>query len=115
MLKIASFSNVSPFSPIQAPKMHKITSLENDMRKFLRPKFWSLGTSLGYLGPVSQWDVPLGFYKLQFLVIWGPYEPSVIVAPLVFAKRLKTVPACCEDQLATFWTRIQLRKSQRDI
>ena len=47
MLKIASFSNVSPFSPIQAPKMHKITSLENDMRKFLRPKFWSLGTNLG--------------------------------------------------------------------
>ena len=60
--------------------MHKITSFEDDMRKFLSQKFWSHGTPLGSLGPLSQGDVHLWFGRPQFLVILGPYSHPDIVA-----------------------------------
>ena len=69
--------------------MHKITSFEDDMRKILSQKFWSHGTSLGSLGPLSQGDVHLGFSRPQFLVIWGPYNYPGIVACLVQAENPK--------------------------
>ena len=53
---MAMNSWISAFVAQQIAKMHKITSFEDDMRKFLRQKFWSHGTPLGYLGPVSQED-----------------------------------------------------------
>ena len=59
------------------------------MRKILSQKFWSHGTSLGSLGPLSQGDVHPGFSRPQFLVIWGPYNYPGIVACLEKAENLK--------------------------
>ena len=75
--------------------MHKITLLEDGMRKFLEPKFWSLGTNLGYLGPVSQQDIIIGFFQLQFLVILDPYDYSVLEALQTHAKNPKPAGAWC--------------------
>ena len=66
------------------------------MRKILTKKFWSQGTSLGYLGPGSQQDVIVGACRFQILVIWGQYKASVLVACLDQAKNLKTAGAWCE-------------------
>ena len=41
-------------------------------------KFGLMGFPL-YLGPGSQADVRLGSYRLQFLVIWGVYDPQVLM------------------------------------
>ena len=59
------------------------------MRKFLSQKFWSHGTSLGSLGPLSQGDVYPGFSRPKFLVIWGPYNYSGMVACLEQAENPK--------------------------
>ena len=66
--------------------MDKITSDSYDMRKFLTKKFWSQGTNMGSLGPGSQKALILGSSKLQFLVIWGPYNIPVMVAVQIQAK-----------------------------
>ena len=66
------------------------------MRKFLDQKFWSHGTDLGSLGPLSQQDTILGAGQLQILVIWGPYEPTVVVAPETHAENPKTAGLQCE-------------------
>ena len=63
------------------------------MRKILTQKFWSHGTPLGYLGPVSQEDGILGACRFQIPVIWGPYETPRLVAFHAQAKKLKTSPA----------------------
>ena len=68
--------------------MHKITSFEDDMRKFLSPKFWSHGTLLGSMGPGSQKAPNEIFSKSQILVIWGPYNCPVIVACREQAEKL---------------------------
>ena len=65
------------------------------MRKILRPKFLSLGTNLGYLGPVSLQDVIVGFPRWLFLVIWGLYNYPILVAPQTHAKNPKTTEAWC--------------------
>ena len=75
--------------------MHKVTYDFYEMRKILTKKFWSQGTSLGYLGPGSQQDVIVGACQFQILVIWGPYEASVLVACPDQAKNLKTAGAWC--------------------
>ena len=75
--------------------MHKITSLEDVERKNLKPKFGSLGTNLGYLGPASRQDIILGFPRWPILVIWGPYNYPILAAPQAHAKNLKTVGAWC--------------------
>ena len=59
------------------------------MRKILHQKFWSHGTPLGSLGPLSQQDTILGAGQLQILVIWGPCEPTVVVAPETHAENPK--------------------------
>ena len=66
------------------------------MRKILGRKFWSLGTPLGSLGPLSQGDVIVGPYGLQILVIWGPYEPPVLVACQATAENPKSVGSWCD-------------------
>ena len=66
------------------------------MRKILRQKFWSLGTPLGSLGPGSQGDVRPRACKCQIQVIWGPCEPSVLVALQGQAENPKTAGAWCE-------------------
>jgi hypothetical protein len=76
-------------------KMHKITSLQDDKKKILNPKFWSHVTSLGSIRPLSQGDLGPWFYQLQFLVILGPYEPPVLVASHGTAKNPKPAPAWC--------------------
>ena len=75
--------------------MHKITLFEDVERKIVRPKFWSLGTALEYLGPVFQKALGLGFYQMQFLVIWGPYDLPILVAPQAHAKNPKSAGARC--------------------
>ena len=75
--------------------MHKITSEFYDMRKILTKFFWSHGTPLGYLGAESQADLGLGACRFQILVIWGPYDFPVLVAPHEQAKNLKTAGARC--------------------
>ena len=66
--------------------------------KNFETKFWSLGTALGYLGPVFQKALGLGFYQLQFLVIWGPYDLPILVAPQAHAKNPKSAGAWCGPQ-----------------
>ena len=73
----------------------------NGKRKILRQKFWSHGTSLGSMGSLSQEDLGQRFYRLQFLVIWGPYELPVLVASHGTAKSLKAARSRCEP-LTTF-------------
>ena len=66
------------------------------MRKILDRKFWSLGTPLGSLGPLSQGDVIVGPYGLQILVIWGQYEPPVLVACQATAENPSSVGSWCD-------------------
>ena len=66
------------------------------MRKNLDQKFWSHGTPLWSLGPLSQQDTILGAGQLQILVIWVPYRPSAVVALETHAEILKTAGAWCE-------------------
>ena len=49
------------------------------MRKILDQKYWSHGTPLGSLGPLSREAAILGAVRLQILVICGPYEPPELV------------------------------------
>ena len=65
------------------------------MRKILTKKFWSHGTPLGSLGPLSQQDTILGAGQLQILVIWGPYRPPIVVALETHAENLKTAGLQC--------------------
>ena len=70
------------------------------MRKFLSKKYWSLGTSLGSLGPLSQGDVILGFGRTWFLVILGPYSHFFIVACPGHAENPKLIAARCDYDCA---------------
>ena len=63
------------------------------MRKFLRQKFLSHGTPLGYLGPGSWKAFIPEFFRNHFLVIWGPNDPPVLVRPQEKAKNLRTSPS----------------------
>ena len=65
------------------------------MRKFLDQKFWSHGTPLGSLGPLTQQDTILGAGQLQILVIWGPCEPIIVVAPETHAENPKSAGLQC--------------------
>ena len=68
------------------------------MRKFLRPKFWSHGTHLGSLGPLSWKEGPLGFPQTQFRVILDPYDLPVLVAWLGDPENPKLLRAWCVQQ-----------------
>ena len=65
------------------------------MRKFLRQKFWSQGTPLGSLGPLSFEALGQGFDQCQILLILGPYEYLDLVALQVQAEILKTIRSWC--------------------
>ena len=65
------------------------------MRKILDQKFWSHGTPLGSLGPLSQQDTILGAGQLQILVILGPCEPIIVVAPETHVENPKTAGLQC--------------------
>ena len=78
--KNVRFSGFSQILPKYLCKTHKMSSLEDDKRKILRQKFWSQGTSLGSMGPLSQEALGQRFYQLQILIIWGPYEPPALKA-----------------------------------
>ena len=56
----------------QPHKMDKITSVEDDKRKFLMKKFLSLGTNLGSMGSLSQKALPEIFSNVVFLHPWDP-------------------------------------------
>ena len=65
------------------------------MRKILTQKFWSLGTSLGSMGSLSQKGPPEIFSNVVFLHPWGPNKaPSNAFEPLLVEK-LKMFPARC--------------------
>ena len=61
------------------------------MRKFLSQKFWSHGTPLGSLGPLSFEALGPGASQCQILFILGPYECLDLVALQVQAKILKRI------------------------
>ena len=65
------------------------------MRKFLRPKFWSHGTNLGYLGSRSQKASGKRFSKCRFPIIWNPYESPILVKPRKLPKKLDTFRSQC--------------------
>ena len=96
------FSQFWTFSSKQIHKMQKITSYFYDMRKILTKNFWSQGTSPGSPGPISQKALGLGSCQFQILVIWGPDEPSVLVALHEQAKNLKTAGAWCDFHVNIF-------------
>ena len=75
------------------------------MKKNLTQKIWSHGTPLGSLGPLSQGDVIVGPYGLQILVIWGPYEPPVLVACQAQAENPKSAGALCDIAMMVLQTR----------
>ena len=75
--------------------MHKITSFEDDMRKFLRPKIWSQGTPLGSMGPLSLKDPDQIFSKHYFLLIWDPFDIPKLGALSALAEKLKAIAAWC--------------------
>ena len=70
------------------------------MRKFLRQEFWSQGTPLGSLGPLSFEALGPGFDQCQILLIWGPYEYLDLVALQVQAEILKTIRSWCDSNCA---------------
>ena len=93
--KKTCFCQFSAFFDQQTSETHKITSLEDGMRKFLRPKFWSHGTHLGSLGPLSWKEGPLGFPQTQFRVTLDPYDLPVLVAWLGDPENPKLFRAWC--------------------
>ena len=94
-LEKGPFLHFSALFAKQPHKMDKIGSLQDGMRKFLSGKFWSHGTPLGSLGPLSFEDLGPGSCQCQIPVIWGPYEYPVLVACHVQAKKLKSVASRC--------------------
>ena len=66
------------------------------MRQILTKKFWSHGTTLGYLGSLNPKTLDRMFSNLVFLVLWGAFEAPVKVATLFRTKRLKTFPSRCD-------------------
>ena len=69
--------------------------------KFLDQKFWSHGTPLGSLGPLSREVAILGAVRLQILVIWGPYEPPEVVPLNVQPENPKTTASWCGTDVTT--------------
>ena len=69
------------------------------MRKFLDPNFWSQGTPLGSLGPLSQKAPDQRFSKHDFLLIWDPHDFPKLVAEETQAEKLKTTGARCGTQV----------------
>ena len=68
----------------------------------MSPKFWSHGTPLGSLGPLSQQDTILGAGQLQILVMWGPCEPPVVAALKTQVENPKTAGQQCEAEPLVF-------------
>ena len=67
-------------------KYYKITSDFYDKRKILSQKFWSLGTYLGYLGPLFLNPLDEVFWKDLFIIIWEPYDLPIPMAARVGTK-----------------------------
>ena len=65
------------------------------MRKFLKKKFWSHGTPLGYLGSLSQKGPPEIFLKWVLFNLSNPLRhPAPLVDPLL-TKNLDTAGPWC--------------------
>ena len=60
--------------------------------KNLRPKFWSHGTNLGSLEPLSRKAFLKIFSNMVFLGPWGPNEAAMTSIPPSHAKTLDLVP-----------------------
>ena len=97
--KMTYFCQFSAFFDQQTSETHKISSLEDGMRKFLRPKFWSHGTHLGSLWPLSWKEGPLGFPQTQFRVTLDPYDLPVLVAWLGDPENPKLFRAWCDTTI----------------
>ena len=94
-----SFSCFWAFFDKHIHKMHKITSYIYDLRKILTKKIWSQGTPLGSLGPGSQEALGLGPCRFQILVIWGSYDPPVLLVFQTHPENLNTAGAWCDSNL----------------
>ena len=78
------------------------------MRKILDQKFWSHGTPLGSLGPLSFQAMGPGACQCQILVIWGPCEPPMLVAPQAQAENLKTAGSRCDYNKFNYCSRLRI-------
>ena len=67
----------------------------------MNQNFWSHGTPIGSLGPLSGEDPILGFDQHRIPVIWGPYEPPVVVALETFAENPKMAGSRCAHDIKT--------------
>ena len=65
------------------------------MRKKLRPKFWSHGTNLGSLGPLSRKAFLKIFSNVVFPGPWGPNKAAMISISPSHAKSLDQIPTWC--------------------
>ena len=66
------------------------------MKKIWNQNFWSLGTSLGSMGSVSQKGPPEIFSNVVFLHPWGPNKAPSNAFEASLAKKLKPVPTRCD-------------------
>ena len=64
--------------------------------KILVSKFWSNGTPLGSMGPLSLKDPDQRFPKHDFLLIWDPFDFPKLAALSAMAEKLKAIAAWCE-------------------
>ena len=98
MEKMTCFFHFLAYFAKQIHKMHKITSIFYDMRKFLTKFFWSHGTPLGSSGSGSQEALHPGFSRFQIPVIWAQYDNPKLWPCHGQAKTQKTAGAWCDIQ-----------------
>ena len=92
---MTSFTTKTQFFATYIKKCHKVISDIHHRRKFLRPKIWSHGTPLGYLGPVSQKGQDRIFSKPHFLFILDLNEFPTPQKSFLFEKNLKSFATWC--------------------
>ena len=87
---MTSFTTKTQFFATYIKKCHKVISDIHHRTKFLRPKIWSHGTPLGYLGPASQKGQDRIFSKPHFLFTLDLNEFPIPLKYFLFEKNLKS-------------------------
>ena len=106
-MKITTFLHFVAFFAKPVPKIHKIRSHDDDMRKILSQKYRSLGTPLGSLGPGSQKGLPEIFSNVVFLHDWDPNEAPEKVSYPLLSKKLVALRKRCGEGLKVKLVQVQ--------
>ena len=80
------------------------------MRKFLRKKFWSHCTPLGYLGSLSQKGLPEIFSKWVLINLSNPLRHPVPLVDPLLTKNLDTAGPWCENARREDMTFVELNR-----